>query len=351
MEQSIEKFNILHIDTERHLGGGEKQLKLLIDNLDNNKFNSFIAIRKDSDVEEFFRGYKNIYPLRFSSGFDIFSIVKLKQLIKNSGINIVHAHTGMAANYAAILKFTTPIKTVATRRVSIPITNSIKKLKYRTFDRVVAVSKAIISQLSFLENIEWVESAVDTKFLNCPNREQALKMLGLNCGFRYVCNVAKIEPMKGQEYLIKAFGLLKKDFPYIKLLIAGKGNTKQLVELVNKLGLEKDVILLGFVEDTRFVYAASDICIVASLFGEGSSAAIKEALSCKIPIVSTNIGSAYYLVKNNGILINPKDISKLKESAEILLKKPIVVDFNPTEFSPKKMARKYERIYLDCIKN
>ncbi len=351
MERSIEKFNILHIDTEKNLGGGEKQLKLLINNLDNNRFNSFIAVRRGSDIEEFFRGYKNTYPLRFSSGFDISSIAKLKRLINDNHINIIHAHTGTAANYASVLKFITHLKTVATRRVSIPIINPAKKLKYKTFDRIVVVSKAIINQLNFLKNIDWIESAVDTKFLNCPKREKALKMLDLNGSFRYICNVGKIESMKGQKYLIRAFSLLKKDFPHVKLLIAGKGNNEQLTELIDKLRLKKDVILLGFVKDTRYVYASSDTCVVASLFGEGSSAAIKEALSCKIPIVATDIGSAHYLVKNNGILVKPKDVLNLKEAMETLLENPIAVNFDPMEFSPKEMAKKYEQIYLDCMKN
>ena len=353
MGRFIEKFNILHIDTEEHLGGGEKQLKFLVDNLDSD-VNSTLALRDALEIKDFFKGRRDCYFLNFHGSFDILSLLKLKKIIKKNRINIIHAHTGLAANYAFVLK---PFvdKIVATRRVSIPIRNWLSKKKYASFDKIIVVSQSIKKQLYFLDKskVEWIESALDEKFLECPTREDAINMLHLNRNNMYICNIGKIEEMKGQAYLIEALSLIKKEnIGNVKLLIAGRGNITKLKQLADKMSVAEDVIFLGFINDTRYVYKASSICVVSSIFGEGSSAAIKEALACKTPVIATNVGGAEFLVGENGIIIRPKSALDIKDAVIALMKneKKLNNSFDARIFAPKRMAEQYKFVYESLYK-
>ncbi len=318
-----------------------------MDNLDE-RFKSFVIVRRNSETENFFKHAKNLYSAEFISGFSLTAAAKMIKIIKDNKIDIIHAHTGTAANYALALKPFVKC-TIATRRVTVPIKNPVKKWKYKKLDRVVIVSKNMTEQLRFLKDIEWIESAIDPKFSECITRNEAIHFLNIDDKFMYICSVGKIETMKGQDYLIKAFALLKKEMHNVKLIIAGSGNTKKLIDTAKALNVQKDIIFTGFVEDTRYIYAASDVCVVSSIFGEGSSAVIKEALSCKIPVVSTNIGSADYLINDNGLLVEPKNIKQMKNAILELLMKKRAVNFDTERFLPKNMTKKYEKLYENCF--
>ncbi|WP_035587599.1 glycosyltransferase [Hippea jasoniae] len=340
MEQFTGKYRILHIDTENRIGGGQKQIKLLIENLPD-IFENIIAI-KDGVACKLFDRFR-LFCLPFKSGLDPKSLLMLKNIIKKHKINIIHAHSGKAANYAFLLK---PFvnATVATRRVSFPVKGVLSKLKYASLDKVVVVSQGI--KLPFLKNVEWIESAVDPLFKQCPSKEEALTKLNLNQNYECICNVGKIDRMKGQIYLIKALKLLKDEGYNFKLLIAGNGDVEGLKRIATELNLKNDVIFLGFLNDTRYVYKASKVCIISSIEGEGSSGAIKEALACKIPVVATKIGGAEYLVKQNGILVKPKDPEALKEG----IKKAINMKVNNQNiWWADKMAEKYTKLYLKLL--
>ncbi len=343
MGKSTGKFNILHIDTEKQIGGGEKQLKLLIENLPS-LFRSVVAVRKKSEVENLFSEAERI---NFSGGFDPIALIRLIRLVKKENIHIVHAHTGVAANYAILLK---PFvkATIATRRVSVPIKNPISKIKYKLLDRVVVVSREI--KMDFLSNVTWIESAIEEKFADCPLKEDAKELLGIDKNRRYICNVGKIDYMKGQDILLKALSMLNlKD---IHLIIAGSGEIDKLRNMAKELGISDRVVFTGYLKDTRPVYAASELCVISSRFGEGSQGALKEALSCGIPVVATAMGSAKYLIsESNGILVEPGNPEMLAEAIEKLLNRKPNVSFEKQDFSPKEMANRYASLYLQLLKN
>ncbi len=346
MEPSTEKYKILHIDTEKRIGGGEKQLRLLVDSLPPN-FESIIAIRKESETENLFKNRENVIKVPFSSGVDIPTLSALIRVVKQYSIDLIHAHTGMAANYALLLKpFVKAI--VATRRVSIQ-PRFTAKAKYRFFDRVVAVSRSILKQLSFLkiEQLVWIESALDERFVTCPSRDEALAILKLDSEYDYICSVGKIGEMKAQDLLLEAFAEVNVE--RLKLIIAGAGELEQLKRDAERLGIKDKVVFTGYLEDPRPVYSASRFLVVPSRYGEGSQGVIKEALACSIPVIATNIGSAPYIIAKNGILIPPNNKEALKKAIIEMLSKTIEVNFDRELYSPCRMAAEYARLYSELL--
>lgn len=102
-------------------------------------------------------------------------------------------------------------------------------------------------------------------------------------------NVGRLVPVKGQRDLILGF----KDFlpacPNAVLHIAGDGTEKEaLSALINELGLQNNVVLLGSRSDIPQIINNYD-CFVFSSHSEGFSGAVVEAMFAGLPVLASDI--------------------------------------------------------------
>ena len=102
-------------------------------------------------------------------------------------------------------------------------------------------------------------------------------------------NVGRLVPVKGQRDLILGF----KDFlpacPNAVLHIAGDGTEKEaLLALINELGLQNNVVLLGSRNDIPQIINNYD-CFVFSSHSEGFSGAVVEAMFAGLPVLASDI--------------------------------------------------------------
>lgn len=103
-------------------------------------------------------------------------------------------------------------------------------------------------------------------------------------------------PRKGTHILIKAIAILKRIYgKSLKLLIVGRLEPKTyreyMKEMIRSLNLERDVVMLGYVEDEKLpiLYNSADLTVVSS-YSEGAPLVIPESLACGTPIVATDVG-------------------------------------------------------------
>ena len=114
---------------------------------------------------------------------------------------------------------------------------------------------------------------------------------------------------------------------------------KKIIDRIKKLQIEKKVILTGMIDNVYEYLNCSDIYVLSS-FIEGVSRSMLEAMSCKIPVISTKIRGSREIIKNlkNGILYEKSDISQLEY--EILRLK-----------NNKKLAKKISSKAYNDVKN
>ncbi len=137
----------------------------------------------------------------------------------------------------------------------------------------------------------------------------------------------KFHKYKGLDYLLEALVEVKKTIPDVKLVVGGKGELLDYYKQKTKeMNLEDNVEYTGFLKDEEVVeyYATSELFILPSISSlqEGFGIVVLEALSCKTPVISTDIvGVADDVIEtNSGIIIPPKDVEKLTDSIiEILI--------------------------------
>jgi glycosyltransferase involved in cell wall biosynthesis len=164
-------------------------------------------------------------------------------------------------------------------------------------------------------------------------------------------NVGRLSRQKGQWFLIRIFKEIKKEVENLKLVILGDGEFKDyLVELSkdlnlrtyvwdkNKVSEDFDVYFLGSQSNPFKFLSASRLFVFTSL-AEGFPNVILEAMSCKLPIVSSdcysgpreilapdtdfNFSTKTVEFAKYGILM-PTFEDKLKKAKDILTKEELV---------------------------
>ena len=130
----------------------------------------------------------------------------------------------------------------------------------------------------------------------------------------YLLYAAALLPHKNHERLLKAFKEIREEMPGCKLVFTGawdKGHDK-LVSMISTLGLQKDVIMLGWLpfEDIPFLYRGAEIFVFPSLH-EGFGLPILEAMASGVPVVCSQIEPLVEIAGNAALLIDPGDQSDI----------------------------------------
>ena len=124
--------------------------------------------------------------------------------------------------------------------------------------------------------------------------------------------VGRIDPMKGHEVFIRAAELAVRDDPSLRFVCIGNGPAADVVrlqELAQSLGVP--MIWEPARDDMNAVYNALDLLVSPSLFGEGFSNVLCEAMACGLPCVASRVGDADEIVGDCGVVVEPGDVAGL----------------------------------------
>ena len=139
----------------------------------------------------------------------------------------------------------------------------------------------------------------------------------------FLLSIGRLEKQKNFSMLINSFRTLSKKFPSLKLLIIGKGREKKkLLQDINKYNLIKKVKILNFRNPEKY-YMSAKLFVLPSFF-EGLPNVLLEAMSYKLPIVSSNCFSGPKEILANGkygYLFKVNDNKDLSDKVEIALNK------------------------------
>ncbi len=118
---------------------------------------------------------------------------------------------------------------------------------------------------------------------------EARARLGWADAYPVILNLARLVPQKGQQYAIRALRHLLSRYPSARLVIAGEGSLRPMLErVIRDEGLEAHVTMLGDRHDARVLLPSADIFVFPSLF-EGLGNALLEAMAAGKPCVVSDI--------------------------------------------------------------
>lgn len=146
-------------------------------------------------------------------------------------------------------------------------------------------------------------------FKRYPLPENASPVLG---------NVGMFEERKGQVILLEAVSKLIKDpFPDLHLILVGEGPDEQMLKnKVREMGLDGNVTFFPFTREPMYVFERIDILVLSSLYKEGLPNVLLEAMSMKVPVVSSKMAGVPEIVKDGetGYMVEPGKSDQLSEA-------------------------------------
>jgi len=160
----------------------------------------------------------------------------------------------------------------------------------KTFDvNIIAVSGGVKKELTELygipeDNVYVIYNPIDV--LNISQlAEESIDDVLIPLDVKTIITVGRLNAVKGQWHLIRAFGELQKKYP-CKLIICGEGPEKDYLEsLVKDLNLEHEVIFLGW-KNNPYKYMSKSSLFVQSSLSEALPNVLIEAMICGCPIVA-----------------------------------------------------------------
>lgn len=185
--------------------------------------------------------------------------------------------------------------------------------------------RAFHAQLGYQPR-RWVvlPNALDTvRFQPDPGAGLALRQaLGLDADALLVGCVARLDPLKDHDNLLRAAVLVAQRQARAHFVLAGPGITAAaLAGRIGELGLAGRVHLLGPRLDMPQLQAAWDVAVCAS-YSEGFPNALAEAMASGIPCVSTEVGEASQLLGDTGVIVPARDAAALARGIEAVLTNP-----------------------------
>ena len=138
--------------------------------------------------------------------------------------------------------------------------------------------------------------------------EKIRRDLGIEGSRPVLITAARVDPMKDYDTLLDAFQRLDGG---ADLIVVGKG-TEALPALP---GLHR----LGIRADMPSIYAAGDVLVMSSAFGEGFPNVVGEGMACGLVPVFTDVGDARVIADGIGLPVPARDPAALGNALRGLL--------------------------------
>jgi len=309
--------------------------------------------------------------------FDPVAMYKINNIVRDTHFDIVHGHS-----YGSFITLT---GLMTAKKIGVPtvltkhstnmtgerpgIINQImltaERICINRFcDAVITVSRTTAGELGQTTVPKYVVPCGVDYEQWCPKIEERQRVrteLGFHEDHVVVGFLSRFIRTKGLLHLIKIFRRIIEDLPYARLLLVGDGPLYTRVDrMINKYDLQDRVVMTGFQpwDMTPAFLNAMDVFAFPS-YKEAFGAALAEAMSCGLPVVSSINDGARELIDNGetGFLAENHEefyISLVKLAMDASLRKRIGEngrDFIQRHCNWPVVAEKTEKVYEETVKN
>ncbi|MCL1844658.1 MAG: polysaccharide pyruvyl transferase CsaB [Defluviitaleaceae bacterium] len=263
---------------------------------------------------------------------DLSIIGKLSRYVRQNGFDIIHAHGARANFISMMLKpfVFVPVITTVHSDYKLDFTDKFYKrffytglnsVALRRLDYYIGVSeefrKMLINRGFDESRVFSVYNSLDfKKEISFCAKDEFLRRLGVDAdGKTLIGIIGRFDFVKGHDVFLRAAAKISKSRDDFLFLMAGEGPEEaNLKKLAETLGISKNVIFCGFVNDIFSFINAIDINVCASR-SESFPFMLLEGTLLKKPTVSTAVGGIPELIIDGetGLLVRDGDFDALAE--------------------------------------
>jgi len=266
--------------------------------------------------------------------------LEVLRLIRRDGIDLVHSHGKGAGLYGRL----------AARRAGIPAIHTFHGIHHadypaglgraylglerglaRITQAIVHVSESQALEAAGLglapaERSHVIVNGIDAARVAgaAMTREAARQALQLEPEALVIGTVARFDPVKALDTLLRAFAIVAAAQPDARMVLLGDGpEASRLRSLAAALGIESRVRFPGFIAGASRLLPAFDLYGSASR-KEGLPLALLEAMACGLPVVATRVPGHMDVVEQGvtGLLVAPDDPYALGRALRDLMAEP-----------------------------
>jgi glycosyltransferase involved in cell wall biosynthesis len=326
-------MRILELRSVRGTGGGpEKTILLGAQRADTRRFPVTVCYIRDTHDRAFGIAERaarlgiDYVEILERGSFDPRVVPALRRLVRERGIDVIHAHdykTDLLALLLARTDGTIPVATAHgwtghSLRERL-LYYALDKQLLRLFPRTIAVSSEIRSELikhrARADRVETVLNGIDYRAFRRDRtiESAARRELDLSSADVVIGSVGRLEPQKRFDLLIDACAALQRRWPRLRLVIAGDGGERARLEaLAGKRLVAGTWQFCGHRSDVARLHHALDVFVQSSDY-EGTSNAVLEAMALETPIVATAAGGTAEMIENgvHGLVVGCGDSMQL----------------------------------------
>lgn len=316
-----------------------------------------------------------VYACEKRSGADFGAVRRLRAWLREAPGAVLHTHNANAHYHAVLAALGLPLARVVNTRHGMGAARPRSRREWlyrRTMSRtdsVAAVCEAARqrfaaqgvrprSQLMSVPNGIRVErfSPADAQ-----TRAALRSILGFAPDTRVIGTVGRLNPIKDQSLLLRAFARLHAESADTALVLVGDGPLRASLETeASRLELGGAVCFLGDRNDVRRLLPGFDLFVLSSQ-SEGYSMALLEACASGLPIVATDVGGNREIVADgrNGRIVPAERVEALVAAMREVLGEPTLAvrmgeagrEWALREASIETMARRYESLYRGDVRS
>jgi len=263
------------------------------------------------------------------------------RFIARHKIDLVHLNNSVEEGNAWILAAKLTGRTVITHNRGFAHPGAVDRFFIRRLDAVIAISGFLTGELErrgvktgkkFITIYNGIDADEVVSRLK-KSASQTRELLGIPDGSPVIGIVGNLKRWKGQETVIRACGILRKEYPGLRCLVAGAVSETRLEDreymrtlrtLLQQFDLGEKVLFLGFRDDIPDIINCLDVLVHASTEPEPLGRVILEGMVLRKPVVASALGGPLEIMQDQetGILVSPGRPRPLASAIGGLLGKP-----------------------------
>lgn len=253
-----------------------------------------------------------------SHGYDPRLVWRLRRLVKELGVDVVHAHEvssdaiGYLASRLGRTRLITTLHGWIGNSPKQRLMIAFDRRVVRYFDCVIAVSAKIRDEACAAgvppERVRLLHNAIVVeRYRRSGERGFLATLLGRAPTSPVITSVGRLSAEKGHADLIEALAMVAAKGCRMSAVLVGDGPERpRLEQRIRELGLEGWVHMPGYLAQPERILEESDLAVLPS-HTEGLPNAALEALIMGVPVLATRVGGTPEVVQDGetGRLVEP----------------------------------------------